>query len=224
MQPLLPSFEKMHQMVFHQWHPLWRKHQFRKTMACHHGRKRILYQKISHRCHYQTTHLRDFLPVSNPKLIEGLSLSASSCNGDVPNFGSTAKGKIDDYNEKGKLKKDLRVSVATSPNFNDAQSSSTAKNVTDETSQKVRRCLPSCLLLIKKEDSVLLRVLFSLWMGFHLVSYWSVNPFIWQINLVSHVAPSGDPNDKTSKEIDPVSSPKQPSFENSLVFINILEA
>jgi hypothetical protein len=36
--------------------------------------------------------------------------------------------------------------------------------------------------------------------------------------------PSGDPNDKTSKEIDPVSSPKQPSFENSLVFINILDA
>uniref|UniRef100_A0A2N9IA85 ABC transporter family G domain-containing protein n=1 Tax=Fagus sylvatica TaxID=28930 RepID=A0A2N9IA85_FAGSY len=29
--------------------------------------------------------------------------------------------------------------------------------------------------------------------------------------------PEGDPNDKTSKEIDPVSSPKQPSFENSLV-------
>ena len=111
------------------------------------------------------------LPVSNPKLIEGLSLSASSCNGDVPNFGSTAKGKIDDYNEKGKLKKDLRVSVAMSPNFNDAQSSSTAKNVTDETSHKVRWCLPFCLLLIKKVDGVLLRVLFSLWMGFHLVSY-----------------------------------------------------
>ncbi|GMY33672.1 ubiquitin carboxyl-terminal hydrolase 23-like [Fagus crenata] len=77
------------------------------------------------------------LPVSNPKLIEGLSPSASSCNGDVPNFGSTAKGKIDDYNEKGKLKTDLRVSVAMSPSFNDAQSSSTAKNVTDETSHKV---------------------------------------------------------------------------------------
>jgi len=100
------------------------------------------------------------LPFSNPKLIEGLSPSAPSCNGDVPNFGSTAKGKIDDYNEKGKLKKDLRVSVATSPNFNDVQSSSTAKNVADETSRK--------------------------------------------INLVSHVAPSGDPNDKTSNEIDPV--------------------
>ncbi len=111
------------------------------------------------------------LPVSNPKLIEGLSPSASSCNGDVPNFGSTAKGKIDDYNEKGKLKKDLRVSVAMSPSFNDAQSSSTAKNVTDETSHKVRWCLPFSLLLIKKVDGVLLRVLFSLWMGFHLVSY-----------------------------------------------------
>uniref|UniRef100_A0A2N9GXQ6 Uncharacterized protein n=1 Tax=Fagus sylvatica TaxID=28930 RepID=A0A2N9GXQ6_FAGSY len=114
------------------------------------------------------------LPVSNPKLIEGLSPSASSCNGDVPNFGSTAKGKIDDYNEKGKLKKDLRVSVAMSPSFNDAQSSSTAKNVTDETSHK--------------------------------------------INLVSHVAPSGDPNDKTSKEIDPVGhTPNVGALGNSLV-------
>lgn len=77
------------------------------------------------------------LPVSKPKSIEALSQPAPSCNGDVPNFENTPKGKINDYNEKGKSMKDSSVSVATSPNFNDVQSSSTAKNVTDETSQKI---------------------------------------------------------------------------------------
>lgn len=80
------------------------------------------------------------LPVSKPNSIEALSQPAPSCNGDVPNFENTLKGKINDYNEKGKSKKDSSVSVATSPNFNDVQSSSTAKSVTDETSQKVRQC------------------------------------------------------------------------------------
>ena len=82
----------------------------------------------------------DGLPVSKPKSIEALSQPSPSCNGDVPNFENTPKGKINDYNEKGKSKNDSSVSVATSPNFNDVQSSSTAKNVTDETSQKVRQC------------------------------------------------------------------------------------
>ena len=77
------------------------------------------------------------LPVTNIKSREGVSPSAPSGKGDAPNLENTPEGKISDDNENRSSKKDLRVSVATSPNFNDPQSSSTSKLVTDETSQKV---------------------------------------------------------------------------------------
>ncbi|XP_059452991.1 ubiquitin carboxyl-terminal hydrolase 23 isoform X2 [Corylus avellana] len=77
------------------------------------------------------------LPVTNTKSREGISPSAPSGNGDAPNLENTPEGKISDNNENRSSKNDLRVSVATSPNFNDPQSSSASKLATDETSQKV---------------------------------------------------------------------------------------
>jgi hypothetical protein len=80
------------------------------------------------------------LPVTNTKSIEVISPSAPSSNGDASNLENITEGKISDDNENRSSKKDLRVSVATSPNFDDPQNSSTSKLAIDETSQKVSRC------------------------------------------------------------------------------------
>lgn len=80
------------------------------------------------------------LPVTNTKSIEGMSPSAPSGNGDAPNIENTTEAKVSDNIENRSSKKDLRVSVATSPNSDASQSSSTSKLAIDETSQKVSRC------------------------------------------------------------------------------------
>ncbi|KAB1227951.1 hypothetical protein CJ030_MR1G013831 [Morella rubra] len=80
-----------------------------------------------------SNNLLEGLPLTNQKSVGGVPLSARSGNGDAPNLENKAEGKMNDYNENGSSKKDLRVSVATSSNFNDPQSSSTSKLATDET-------------------------------------------------------------------------------------------
>ncbi|KAG6673443.1 hypothetical protein I3842_16G112600 [Carya illinoinensis] len=80
---------------------------------------------------------QETLPVTDPNSRECLSVSSPSGDGGAPDIEKTAKGIKNDHKEHGDSRKDMRVSVATSPTFSDPQSSSTAKLVREETSQKV---------------------------------------------------------------------------------------
>ncbi|KAB1211875.1 Ubiquitin carboxyl-terminal hydrolase 23 [Morella rubra] len=78
------------------------------------------------------------LPVTDITSRECLSLTTQSANDGVK---KTANGIINDFKEPPRSKKDLIVSVSTSPNSNDPRSSSTSKLVTDVTSKKTNTVL-----------------------------------------------------------------------------------
>ncbi|KAG6673445.1 hypothetical protein I3842_16G112600 [Carya illinoinensis] len=84
---------------------------------------------------------QETLPVTDPNSRECLSVSSPSGDGGAPDIEKTAKGIKNDHKEHGDSRKDMRVSVATSPTFSDPQSSSTAKLVREETSQKINHVL-----------------------------------------------------------------------------------